>query len=510
MPGRIVLVGAGPGDPGLLTLRGKWWLERADVIVYDYLANPVVLELARPEAELFLVGKHGGGPRVEQEEIHRLLLEHARQGKLVVRLKGGDPFIFGRGGEELEVAKQQGIAVEVVPGVTAAIAVPAYAGIPLTHRDMASSVSFVTGYQDPHKASPTVRWDNLTDPGHTVVILMTQRQLRRNVEQLVAAGRAPDTPVAVIESGTRAAQRTVLGTLADIAEKAEQAKIRPPALAVVGAVVELRGRLQWFEQKSLAGRLIVVTRPRMQAASLVERLESEGAEVLPLPTIEIAPPRSYAELDQALHRAGEFDWLVFTSVNGVRSFVARLQALRLDLRAWHRAKIAAIGAETKTELERLGLRVDVMPDDYRAEGLAQVLACHALAGKRVLLPRAEGARALLVEELSRCGAYVEEVTTYRSVLPSRLPQMPYLLDALQQRRVDLVVFTSSSTVRNFVHILHLHGLSCTGLKCAAIGPITAHAAKERGMHVVIEPEQYTAASLASAIEGYFASQRGGS
>lgn len=507
MAGRIVLVGAGPGDPGLLTLRGKWWLERADVVVYDYLANPALLEGTRPDAELFLVGKHGGGPRVEQEEIHRLMIGHALRGKLVVRLKGGDPFIFGRGGEELEAAKNAGIAVEVVPGVTAAIAVPAYAGIPLTHREMASSVSFVAGYQDPQKSAPMVRWETFTDPGQTLVILMTQRQLRRNAEQLIAAGRAPETPVAVVESGTRAGQRTVTGTLADIAEKAEQAEIRPPALAVVGAVVGLRHRLQWFEQKPLAGRLIVVTRPRLQAASLIERLEAEGAEVLPLPTIEIVRPPSYVALDDALRRAQEFDWLVFTSVNGVRAFFTRLRDLALDIREWHRARIAAIGAETKAELERFALRVDVVPDDYRAEGLAQALLAHGMAGKRVLLPRAEGARAVLVEELARGGATVEEVVAYRSVMPRRLPQVAQLIEALEKERVDLVVFSSSSTVRNFVELLHVHGLSCTGLKCAAIGPITAQAAQASGMEVVVQPQQYTAISLAAALVAYFARHR---
>jgi len=499
MPGKIVLVGAGPGDPGLLTVRGRGWLERADVVVYDYLANPVLLELAPPHAELHLVGKHGGGPRVEQEEIHRLMIEYARQDKIVVRLKGGDPFLFGRGGEEMQAAIDAGIDIEVVPGVTAALAVPAYAGVPLTHRDLASAVSFVAGYEYQDKDHPSVRWERLVDDGHTLVILMTQRQLRRNMEKLLAAGRDPATPVAVIESGTRANQRCVVATIANVAERAEQAGIRPPALAVVGKVVHLRERLAWYERKPLFGRRIVVTRPRQSAARLVERLEEEGAEVLPFPTIEIAPPTSYAALDEALQRPSDFDWLVFTSANGVRAFVRRLCELKLDLRTWHNARIAAIGTETAAELERLALRVDVVPEDFRAEGLAAALSEQDLAGKTILLARAEEARSVLPETLLRRGARVTEVAAYRSVLPARIPHGPYVLDALARGGVDLVVFTSSSTVRNFVRLLTEHGVEPTGLEAAVIGPITAETARALGFEVVVQPGRYVVEALADAI-----------
>ncbi len=503
MAGKIVLVGAGPGDPGLITIRGRWWLERADVVVYDYLANPVLLEYAPAHAELYLAGKHGGGPRVEQDDINRLLVDKARLGKIVVRLKGGDPFLFGRGGEEMQAAIDAGIEVEVVPGVTAAIAVPAYAGIPLTHREWASAVSFVTGYEYEEKENAAVHWERLVDRGHTVVILMTQRQLRRNMEKLLRAGRDPQTPVAVIQSGTLAAQRVVLGTLADVADRAERSAIRPPALAVVGEVAALHPHLRWFECKPLFGKKIVVTRPRHTASGLVERLQVDGAQVLPCPTIEIVPPESYAALDTALQHPRNYDWVVFTSSNGVRAFLQRIRDLGLDLRAWHRVKIAAIGAETAAELRRCFLRVDLVPSDYRAEGLVEALIARGVKGQRILLPRAANARAVLPEELSRHGATVEEVCVYRSVLPRRIPQLAIVLESVRRGEVDLVVFTSSSTVQNFASLLASHGVAHEGLAAAAIGPITAETARTLKFNVVVQPSRYVVDALADAIVEFF-------
>lgn len=503
MAGRIVLVGAGPGDPGLLTLKGQGWLQRADVVVYDYLANPRLLDHARPDAECVLVGKHGGGTRVDQDTINALLLKHARAGRTVVRLKGGDPFLFGRGAEEAAAARAAGIAVEIVPGVTSALAVPAYAGIPVTHRDWASTVVVTTGYEYPEKPELAVHWEELGRPGSTLVILMTQRQLRPNMERLIAAGRPADTPAAVIQWGTRAAQRTIVGTIGNLADLADHAALRPPAMAVVGDVVRLREELRWIESKPLFGRRIVVTRPRRQAGELAERLEDLGAEIVMLPTIEIAAPESYEPLDAALRRPGDFDWLLFTSVNGVAAFFERLSALDLDIRAWQGCKIAAIGSQTAATLRQRTVRVDLVPDDFRAEGLLRALLAQGVQGQRFLLPRAAGARDVLPIELKSNGGLVTEVTAYRSVSPSIGARNREAL--LAEGGVDLLTFTSSSTVHHFVALCgdHLPRIVARS-EIACIGPITADTARSYGMQVAVEPSIYTIQALTDAIVAHYA------
>jgi uroporphyrinogen III methyltransferase/synthase len=507
MSGKVYLVGAGPGDPGLLTVKGQRCLEQADVVIHDYLANPRLLESVRPDAERLLVGKHGGGTRVEQDLINALLVDRARQGKVVVRLKGGDPFIFGRGAEEAAAVRAAGIEFEIVPGVTSATAVPAYAGIPLTHRELASSVIIATGYEYPAKAEPAVRWDAVARSGSTLVLLMTQRQLRHNMQALIDGGMAGDTPAAVIEWGTRADQRTVDGTVATIADMADAATIKPPALAVVGAVVRLRPQLGWFERKPLFGRRIVITRPRRQAAAFAALLEAQGAEVLAFPTIETVAPPSYAGLDAALRRPQDFDWVVLTSVNGVRVFFERLQEIGGDIRSWHGARFAAIGPQTAQALRAACVRVDVVPGEYRAEGVADALAAAGVDGRRVLLPRAAGARELLPEELRRLGAVVEEVISYESV-PPRDGGAPELRSLLAQGRIDLVTFTSSSTVRHFATAMAdaiTPWPPTVGVGC--IGPVTAETARSFGMPVVVQPEVYTVAAFAEAIIGYYRPER---
>ena len=497
MAGKLYLVGAGPGDPGLLTLKGKRCLEQADIVIYDYLANARLLDYARPDAERCLVGKHGGGVRVEQDTINTLIVNHARQGKIVVRLKGGDPFIFGRGGEEAEAAHAAGIDFEIVPGVSSAIAVPAYAGIPLTHRELASNVIFATGYEQSTKMEPAVDWNELARSGSTLVILMTQRQLEANMNKLIAGGLDAETPVAVIAWGTRADQRTVVGTAATIAARAHELDIKPPALAVVGAVVQLRERLNWFERKPLFGRRIVITRPRAQAAEFAEALEAAGAEVIPFPTIDTAPPPSLAALDVALRRAGDFDWVIFTSANGVRVFFERLQVLGTDVRDWHRAHFAAIGPQTARAVQRYGVRVDTVPDEYRAEAVVAALSQIGVAGKRILLPRAAGARAVLPQQLREHGATVEDVATYTTVLPRVNAQE--LRQWLASGAVDLVTFTSSSTVHNFVTLLNgdiADLLRRVTIGC--IGPVTAETARNYGMHVAIQPQSYTIPAFVDA------------
>lgn len=500
---KVFIVGAGPGDPGLLTLKGRSCLERAQVVIYDYLANPRLLDFAPLEAERILVGKHGGGNRVEQETINQLLLDHARAGRTVVRLKGGDPFVFGRGGEEAEVLLRAGIEVEIVPGVSSATAVPAYAGIPLTHRDLASNVVITTGYEYPGKNEPVVRWEDLARTGSTLVILMTTRQLERNMACLLAGGISPSTPAAVIEWGTRADQRTIVATVADLAARARSMDVKPPAIAVVGGVVALRSRLKWVERKPLFGRRIVITRPRMQAAGFAALLEDQGAEVVPFPAIQTVPAPTIVQVDDAVRRAGDFDWIVFTSANGVRIFLERLREIGADVRVWHRARLAAIGPQTAAELERHGLHVDLVPDEYRAEGVVAAMARIGIGGKRILLPRAAGARATLPAELETLGATVEEIVTYESVPPRQgIDDLRRLLAAGD---IDAVTFTSSSTVHSFAAAC---GADVAGLvgkaAVACIGPITADTARGYGLRVDIQPQSYTIPALAAAICQHFA------
>jgi uroporphyrinogen III methyltransferase/synthase len=502
-PGTVYLVGAGPGAPELITLAGVRCLQRADVVIYDYLASVRLLDHAPPAAERLLVGKHGGGEKVSQDVIIGLLLDRARQGKTVVRLKGGDPFVFGRGGEVAEALAAAEIPFEIVPGVTSAVAVPAYAGIPLTHRDEASSFTVLTGYEYPHKREMAVHWDAVARRGGTLVFLMTTRQLRRNMARLIAHGMAADTPVALIRWGTVAAQSTLVGTALTIADLAEEAAVQPPAVVVVGEVVRLRDRLRWYERKPLFGRRIVVTRPRAQAASFIERLADAGAEVVPCPTIEIVPPASWEPLDAAIRRLQEFDWLVFTSVNGVRMFFDRLRVLGRDVRALHRARLAAVGPQTAEELQERGLLPDVVPTEFRAEGVAQAMEAAAVKGQRVLLPRAAGAREILPALLRDAGATVEEVHSYETVV-ARV-DVGEVRDLLERGAVDLVTFTSSSTVRNF---LALVGSDAVDLlrrtKIGCIGPITADTATDAGLQVAIQPAAYTVPAFTEAILQHFA------
>lgn len=502
MAGKVYVVGAGPGDPGLLTLKGRRRLEEADVVIYDYLANPRLLDFAPEKAERILVGKHGGGAKVEQEVINRLLVENARQGRRVVRLKGGDPFVFGRGGEEAEILRKSGIEFEIIPGVSAVTAVPAYAGIPLTHRDLASNVVVTTGYEYPAKHEPAVRWNELARTGSTLVILMTTRQLGQNMEKLLAGGIEPSTPAAVIEWGTRADQRTTVGTVETLARLADQQGIKPPAVAVVGDVVRLRATLKWFERKPLFGRRIVITRPRRQAEDFARLLEDDGAEVLPYPTIETVVADSIDQVDDAVRRAVDFDWLLFTSANGVRFFFERLRQIGSDVRVWHRAQLAAIGPQTAKEIERHGLRVDLVPGEYRAEGVIDALGEIGIRGKRILLPRAAGARPVLPLQLTDLGATVEEIVTYESVQPRE--RVAELIDLFAAGEVDAVTFTSSSTVHNFAASLGPDLVDLVGrTTIACIGPITAATARSYGLPVHVEPPSYTVPAFAAALSQYF-------
>lgn len=504
MTGKVYLIGAGPGDPGLFTLRGVACLREADVVVYDYLANPRLLAYAKPRAELIYVGKKGGeADAVTQEEIGRLLIDKALAGKVVARLKGGDPFIFGRGGEEGEELFQAGIPFEIVPGVTSAVGVPAYAGIPLTHRDYASTVAILTGHEDPSKQTSVIAWEKVATGIGTLVFLMGAGNLPIIVDKLLGCGRSKDTPAAVIHWGTTPEQETVTGTLECIVGLAQMRGLGPPAVLVVGDVVRLRERLKWFERRPLFGTRILVTRAREQAGRFAELLEAQGAEVLEIPLIELAPPKSWRPLDQAIERLESYRWVIFTSANGVETFFRRLQELRQDARRLGAARICAIGPATAEALERHSMIPDVVPAEFRAEGVIEALKPHDLQGARILLPRADVARDLLPKELERRGATVEVVPAYRTVKSSTARKV--LRPLLHDRKVDLATFASSSTVTSFVELLQAEDLKglLEGVRVACIGPITAATAERFGLPVDIVPAKYTIPSLVDAIVQYF-------
>ncbi len=497
--GIVYLIGAGPGDPKLITVRGLECLRQADVVVYDRLVNPRQLREVREEAELIYVGKMPRKHPVPQEEINALLVEKANQGKVVVRLKGGDPFVFGRGGEEAEVLVEAGVPFEVVPGVTSAIAAPAYAGIPVTHRDYTSSFAVVTGHEDPTKEDSDVDWARISGIG-TLVLLMGVGKLPLIVEQLIQHGRAPQTPVALVRWGTDPRQETVRGTLADIVEKVQTAGLKPPAVIVVGEIVSLREKLRWFdkpERRPLLGKRVLVTRSREQASVLSERLMELGAEPVEFPVIQIVPADDYTPLDEAIRRLSGYDWIIFTSVNGVKAFIARLKAQGRDIRALAGLKIGAIGPATAGELSRYGLNVDYVPEKYVAEAI--VAGIGDVEGQRILLPRADIARQMLAVELAKAGAEIDEVVAYRTVLGDSPDEDVKAM--LLSGEIDIVTFTSSSTVRNFVTMMGDEDPAeiLKGAMVACIGPITAGTAQELGVKVDVVAEEYTIEGLVRAI-----------
>jgi len=502
--GKVWLVGAGPGDPGLLTLRGRECLEQADVVIYDSLANEVLLEYA-PNAEHVFAGKSTDRHTLLQDEINRVMREQASCGKRVVRLKGGDPFVFGRGGEEALALAEAGIAFEIVPGITAGIAGPAYAGIPVTHRGFSTCYTLITGHDAEALESEDEDLSGLLLRG-TLVFYMGVRNLPRIAAQLVALGRPETTPAAVVQWGTDPKQRTVVGTLADIATRARDEGIQPPAVIVVGEVVSLHESLSWFESRPLFGRRIVVTRARSQASDLVRHLQELGADVFEFPTIVIEPP----EVPEPFDPVGTYDWIVLTSVNGVEMLFERMDALGQDARDLAGVRLCVIGSATAEAVRKRFLRVDLMPEKYVAEDLMAALKQHEpnLAGKRFLLPRADIARSFLPEELRKHGAEVKELVAYRTVVP-RTPDA--LAERLTSYRPDLITFTSSSTARNFCDMLgperidHLKQTAAFG----AIGPITAKTAGALGMPITIEPEVHDIPSFVDAIvEGLRRIERG--
>ncbi|MCB7129038.1 MAG: uroporphyrinogen-III C-methyltransferase [Candidatus Brocadiales bacterium] len=496
---KVYLVGSGPGDPGLITVKAVECITKADVIIYDYLVGEELLKYAREDAEIIYVGKQGNRHTLEQDEINDLIVEKARQDKTVTRLKGGDPFVFGRGGEEAVYMAERGIPFEVVPGITAAIAAPAYAGIPVTHRDYTSTLGLITGHENPEKGGSALPWDKLSTAVGTLGVYMGIKNLPYIVKELLKNGRPKDTPVAIIRWGTTSRQETLVGTLEDIVERSKD--IKPPAVTVVGEVVKLRKCLNWFETRPLFRRTVVVTRSRDQASDFARELEERGARVIEFPTIKITEPTDISPLDKAIRELSTFHWVVFTSVNGVEAFFRRLFHLGMDVRELKGVEICAIGPATAGEVRRYCLNVDCQPSKYVAEEVLEELKKRGdLKGKRILMPRADIARSFLPEELKKLGAEAVEVTAYCTVLAETGEKK--LLERITAGEVDVVTFTSSSTVRNFVKIIGKENLARLNGKArfASIGPITTGTAEELGLNISKEAKEYTIPGLVKAVE----------
>jgi uroporphyrinogen III methyltransferase/synthase len=497
--GMVYLVGAGPGAPGLITVRGLDCIRRAEVLVYDRLVGRRLLGFAPRDCEMIYAGKLPDRHKLRQEEINRLLVDKALAGKVVTRLKGGDPFVFGRGGEEAELLVANGVPFEVVPGITSAIAVPAYAGIPVTHRDFTASFAVIAGHEDPAKDESSIAWDKISTGAGTLVFLMGVANLPLIVAKLVESGRGAATPVALIRWGTRPEQRVLTGTISDIVQKVEEAGFTSPAIIIVGEVVSLRQTLSWFEHKPFFGKRMVVTRSRGQASDLSRRIEDLGGEAFEFPTIEIGEPEDFGPLDAAIARLKEYRWLIFTSVNGVDAFFTRLRRLGGDIRDLRDAGICAIGPKTKERLEELCLRVEYVPGEYRAEAIIEGLRGKVLPGDRVLVPRADIAREILPVALTGMGALVDNITAYRTVRGGGDAWL--LREMLEEGLIHYVTFTSSSTVKNFVELLGAEDARSllAGVKLVSIGPITSATARDLGLTIDMEAREYTIDGLTEVL-----------
>ncbi len=498
--GKAYIIGAGPGDPGLVTLRAVEALKLADVVVYDNLVNEELLAYAPAGARRIYAGKRGGDHTLTQDKINELLVQETLDGRTVARLKGGDPFIFGRGGEEAEELATRGIPFEVIPGVTSAIAVPAYAGIPLTHRGFTSTVAFVTGHEDPTKEKSDIDWQALAGIG-TLVFLMGVKNLDQITGALISKGKPPETPAALIRRGTTPDQKVLSGTLATVADLAVKNRFKPPAILVVGKVVELRETLAWFDTKPLFGLGVVVTRPERQADDLAKLLAKQGARPIAFPTIAIEPPSDWSGLDAALAELESYHWIIFTSANGVHFFFERLRQKGKDVRDLKGVNICCIGPATARQLEARGIRADLVPKEFIAEGLLKSFAEIDLEGKKILIPRAAKARELLPEGLKKMGAEVVTATTYRTVSSGR--KREELNARLAEGDVDVITFTSSSTVTNFVDIMGKDFALPPSVRVACIGPVTAGTAVKAGFKIDILEHEYTMEGLVRALVDHF-------
>jgi len=496
--GMVYLVGAGPGDYKLISVRALEYIQIADTIVYDRLADDRLLIAARPDVELIYVGKASSDHTMRQDDINQLLVDKAKEGKIVVRLKGGDPFVFGRGGEEALLLVENEIPFEIVPGITSAISVPAYAGIPVTHRGIATSFAVVTGHEDPTKGDSTIKWSHLATAVDTLVFLMGVEKLPHITEKLIEHGRSANTPAAVIRWGTKPEQRVLVTTVGQAAADVAKAGIKPPAIFIVGEVVTLREQLAWFDQRLLFGKTALVTRAREQASALTTALETLGAQCIEAPAIKLVEPESYTELDTAIGQLQQYNWLIFTSVNGVEHFFKRLYTKKCDTRSLGNAKIAAIGAQTASKLKEYGIIADIVPLEFRAEGIVEALTGRIESGMSVLIPRALVARDILPEKLRKLGAIVDVVPVYRTITADTDGQA--IAQKLQNGEIELVTFTSSSTVTNLLTLLGPGGAELIQkAKVACIGPITAGTCLEHGITPDVIAEEYTIKGMVKSI-----------
>ncbi|MCR2802617.1 uroporphyrinogen-III C-methyltransferase [Paenibacillus soyae] len=506
--GKVYLVGAGPGDPRLITVRGLECLKKADVVVYDRLASPRLLRHVKPGTELVYVGKLPDRHTMKQEEINQLLVDLALDGKVVTRLKGGDPTIFGRVGEEAELLYDNGIEFEIVPGITSAIAVPAYAGIPVTHRDMASSLSIITGHESPDKLDRSIHWDKVTNATGTLLFLMGVAKIGYIAEQLVKHGKPPETPVALVRWGTRVEQETVVGTLETIEAVVKAANFQPPAVIVVGDVVLQREKLRWFENKPLFGMRVLVTRARAQASELADAIEALGGEPCEFPVIEIREPQApeaIGNLRARLEEAESYHWLMFTSVNGVDYFFRFLRRFGIDIRRFHAARIVAVGPKTAEALQDRGLVVEELPVKFHAESLLERLDGLIRPGERALLPRGDLAREVLPEQLAKRGVEAVEIDVYETTAADSGDELA--LEYLREGGIHMITFTSSSTVTNLLDILKRCGVAdpvrlLDGIPIASIGPITSKTVSDSGLKVTVEAQSSTIDSLLEAIQAF--------
>jgi uroporphyrinogen III methyltransferase / synthase len=497
---RVSLVGAGPGDPGLLTLRAAEALQTADVLLYDALVSDAILALVPTDCERIFVGNRGGSHAMPQADIESLMVSQATSGKHVVRLKGGDPFVFGRGAEEAERLREAGIAFDIVPGISSALAAPAYAGIPLTHREHNSAFTVATGHEDPGKPTSALDWAKLADPNQTLVFLMASGNLDAIARRLIAHGLGESTPVAVVQDGTRPTQRTCVGTLATIAEETQRARIGPPAVVVIGDVVKVRERIRWFDVTPLFGKRVLITRAAGQAGEFARALHGRGAEPILAPTIVIEPPDDQLAAHRSIDELSSYAWVVFTSANGADAFFDRLASLDADARYVGNVKVAAIGDKTAERLARYGVRPDIVPAEFISEEIARALIEAAHPGDRILVFRAQDARDILPQMLADAGLEPTVVAAYRTALVND----PGFREKVE--RADVLTFTSASTVRGFVGQFENGTLAAEAARektLACIGPITAEAAREAGLQVDVVADTFTTDGLILALEAHF-------
>ncbi|XPV76712.1 MAG: uroporphyrinogen-III C-methyltransferase [Desulfovibrio sp.] len=492
---KVYLIGAGPGDPGLLTVKAREIMETADVIIYDYLANSEFLAYSKADAEILYVGKKGGDHTLPQDKINELIVEKAKEGKTIARLKGGDPYVFGRGGEEGEELLEAGVEFEVVPGITAGVAAPAYAGIPVTHRAHTTSVCFITGHEDPTKEKSGHNWEVYAKSNSTLVFYMGVKNLPMIAENLMKNGRAADTPVALVRWGTRPEQESFVSTLEHVAEEAKNRKFKAPSIIVVGGVCSLKDKLDWFENKPMLGKGVVVTRAREQASGLVRMLREDGAKVYEFPTIAINPVESWDDVDASIDALESYKWVIFTSVNGVKHFWNRMAEIGKDSRIFGDAQIAAIGPATAEALKERGILADFVPEKYIAEHVVSGLLERGVRGAKVLIPRARVAREVLPEELRKAGADVNILPVYETSLAEQNGKT--IEDALEAGDIQYVTFTSSSTVENFFQLVSPDTMKQyrDKVKIGCIGPITATTLADFGFEPDLQPEDYTIPGL---------------